>query len=268
MAMTTRAAQIVATGVDTFNATINAGLPSGSNLIGNVSISAMSGLAISANNIGLVNTNADAALTVGTAPAKAHIVGAIYNSTPPAPTTGQTMALQLDSAGKLLTNTAVTIGGLSTGSNTIGSIAGISSAPSATPTITASSYTSGFEIGGKMTFAIGGQGSGVLQSIRVTSKSIQTTGVKLYLFDTNPTNSTWTDHAAPAINAADVSFLRGCFDMLIYDNGLGTHTIWNFEGIGMSFVGATLYGILVAAGTGLSFTSTSDITVKLGVMCD
>jgi hypothetical protein len=267
IAMTSRAAQIVATGTDTFNATINSGLPTGANLLGNVSISTMAGLATSANIIGLVNTNADAALSVGTAPAKAFITGGIYNTSAPAPTNGQTMALQMDSVGKLIVNAAVTIGGLSTGANVIGSVAGISGAPSVTPTITASSYSSLQIIGGKMTFAVGGQGSGVLQSIKVTAKSIQSCGLKLYIFDSNPSNSTWTDRTSPAINAADVAALRSTFDLSIYDNGLGTMTIWLYEGIGMSFVGANLYGILLMSGSG-TFSSTSDINVKLGIMCD
>lgn len=45
-------------------------------------------------------TNADAAIAAGTAPSKALISGGVYNSTEPSPTTGQTMATQLDSKGR------------------------------------------------------------------------------------------------------------------------------------------------------------------------
>jgi hypothetical protein len=47
-------------------------------------------------------TNADAAIAAGTAPSKALVAGAVYNSSAPAPTTGQTLALQTDASGRLL----------------------------------------------------------------------------------------------------------------------------------------------------------------------
>jgi hypothetical protein len=51
-----------------------------------------------------VATNADAAIAPGTAPSKAVVIGGVYNATPPAPTTGQTMALQQDADGSLYVN--------------------------------------------------------------------------------------------------------------------------------------------------------------------
>jgi hypothetical protein len=142
---------------------------------------------------------------------------------------------------------------------------------SVTPTITATTYTALLpEIGGLMTFAIGGSGSGVLESIRVTSKTKQTTALSLFLFDTNPTNSTWTDHALPAINAADVGFVMGSFNLGAPTNALGTHALWNLSGIGFSFVGANLYGILMntSGSTTVTFGSTTDVTVKIGIIDD
>jgi hypothetical protein len=156
---------------------------------------------------------------------------------------------------------------INAGANAIGSIIGRTSNPSVTPSTTVGAYTAGQEVGGLMTFAIGGAGSGLLESIRVTCKSVQATSLKLYIFDTNPTNSTWSDKTTPAINAADVSFLRGVFLLSSPDSGLGTHTIWNLEGIACSFIGASLYGVLVCVGTP-TFASASDITVKLGVVDD
>ena len=140
------------------------------------------------------------------------------------------------------------------------------------PTVTASSaYTLNNQVGGLLTFAsaTGPLLSGILQSIRVTSKSVQTTGLKLYFFTTNPTNSTWTDKTAPAINAADIPFLAGEYTLGGADSGLGTHTIWNLDGIGKAFASATstLYGILVTTGTP-TFASTSDISVTISVLKD
>jgi hypothetical protein len=46
-----------------------------------------------------VVTNADAAIAPGTAPSKALVAGGVFNSSAPAPTNGQTLALQLDQGG-------------------------------------------------------------------------------------------------------------------------------------------------------------------------
>jgi hypothetical protein len=67
----------------------------------------------------LVATNADAAIGAGTAPAKAHIAGGVYNSTPPTLTTGQTAALQLDADGSLFANIR---DALPAGTNVIGHV--------------------------------------------------------------------------------------------------------------------------------------------------
>lgn len=139
---------------------------------------------------------------------------------------------------------------------------------SVTPTITAATYTAGFVLGGKLTFAVGNVASGILQSISVTAKTIQTTALKVYVFDSNPTNSTWTDHAAPAINAADAPFLRGMYPIFSPDNGLGTHTIWNLEGIGASFVAGNLYAIVTIVTTTTVAFAAGEVIVKLGVMGD
>ncbi len=50
---------------------------------------------------GTVSTNADAAIGAGTAPSKALVGGAVYNSTEISPSTGQTFAVQGDSKGRL-----------------------------------------------------------------------------------------------------------------------------------------------------------------------
>jgi hypothetical protein len=49
-----------------------------------------------------VGTNADASIGAGTAPSKALAVAGVYNSSLPSPSNGQTVAIQLDSAGQLL----------------------------------------------------------------------------------------------------------------------------------------------------------------------
>lgn len=82
-------------------------LPAGANSIGTVVLGAGSAavgtvtLGAGSAAVGTVSTNADAALSAGTAPAKALAVAAQYNKTVPAPTDTQSLSLQTDSVGNL-----------------------------------------------------------------------------------------------------------------------------------------------------------------------
>jgi hypothetical protein len=74
-------------------------LASGSAVIGKIGIDQTT-----PGSTNLVATNADAAIGAGTAPAKSHIAGGVYNSPAPTLTAGQTAALQLDADGSLYSN--------------------------------------------------------------------------------------------------------------------------------------------------------------------
>lgn len=138
------------------------------------------------------------------------------------------------------------------------------------PTVTAAAYTAGNVVGGLMTFAnvFDSANSGMLQSIRVRSKSVQTTPLKLYLFAASPTG-TYTDKTAPAASAADALAIIGPFPLTSADSGLGTETTWVLDAIGAAIVGASanLYGVLVATGSP-TWASTSDISVELTTLKD
>jgi len=161
---------------------------------------------------------------------------------------------------------------LSAGSAVIGSVLGRTSKVAVTPTVTASSaYVSGNEAGGLMTFSsvFDSANSGILQSIRIRCKTVQSTGFKLYLFTANPSNSTWTDKTNPAIAAADIPAVVGPFSLTAPDSGLGTETTWEMDAIGAAIVsGSTgLYGVLVCTATP-TFGSTSDVSVEITVLKD
>ncbi|MGH6839475.1 MAG: hypothetical protein ACREDT_11875, partial [Methylocella sp.] len=160
--------------------------------------------------------------------------------------------------------------GIAAGTNAIGAIIGRTTMATATPAVTSNgAYAAGNEIGGLLTFAIGGAGSGTLMSMRVTSKSILATALKAYIFSANPTNTTWRDKTAPTIAAADIASLLAVVPLNSPDSGLGTHTIWNAGAIGEQFVAANLYVVLICgAAATLTSASTSDITVQLGVSDD
>lgn len=137
-----------------------------------------------------------------------------------------------------------------------------------TPTVTAGAYSSGFEVGGLITFTnmfrSSAQGApdqgGIAQSIRLNVKSTQTATFKAYEFTSNPSNSTWTDHAAPAINAADVFAVGGPITLQNPDSSLGTMTVYNADQIARAHVAAQQadYWILVTTGTP-TFASTTDL---------
>ena len=163
------------------------------------------------------------------------------------------------------------VGTVSLANNTV-NVQGKTSSVTVTPTVNTSAYTANYEVGGLMTFAsvVGTVGSGLLQSVRLNCKSTQTTTFKLFLFNTNPANTTWTDHAAPAIVATDVPSIIEVVYLTTAESGLGTHTFYSVDSIGKSFVipsGNSLYGVLTTTGTP-TFASNSDISVTLNVIQD
>ena len=147
---------------------------------------------------------------------------------------------------------------------------------SVTPVVTAGlAYGAGNIVGGLLHFQNcfrAAQPTALLQTWGILSKSVQTTAFRLYLFNQNPTHSTWTDKSAPNINAADIPFLipgAGVFAVSNNDSGLGTVTVY---GAGLQFcviqsASTDLYGILTCTGTP-TFASTSDLTIQLGIQQD
>jgi hypothetical protein len=154
-------------------------------------------------------------------------------------------------------------------------VTGRTGQPTATPIVTASSpYNAGNLVGGLMTFTncfASGLTSGVLQSIVIRAKSVQTATFKLYIFSQQPTNTTWTNKTVPNINVLDLPFLIDVFLFAAPDSGLGTMTIYTQDGLGKSIAntanGQDLWGLLVTTGTP-TFASFSDISVTLGILQD
>jgi hypothetical protein len=149
-----------------------------------------------------------------------------------------------------------------------GTLASSPASASATPTITASSYTAGYEVGGLMTFSSvlsALTDYGALSKIVLTSKSVQTAQFKLYVFSSNPSASTWTDHVAPSINVADIPKLVGVYTLAAADTSLGTVALYNRDlnpNAAILSSGVNVYCVLVTTGTP-TFASTSDLTLAL-----
>lgn len=159
------------------------------------------------------------------------------------------------------------------GTNGIGNVGGKTVSVCVTPTVTtANSYGVNYVIGGKLTFAnaFTSAGSGILQSVAVTIKKVETSGFTFVPFNADPSNSTWTDAAVAAINAADVAAVREPVNLTAY-SGLGTHTVAYAAGLGQAMAPGTtsLYGVLIAnAALTNQFTSTSDVQVCVKVLQD
>lgn len=138
-----------------------------------------------------------------------------------------------------------------------------------TPTVALTAYSAGNVVGGLLRFTnvFGGSLRGTLTDLLVKCKSVQTTGYTLFLFNQNPTHTTWTDKAAPAINAADIPYLLGAWALGAANSGLGTETTNQLNNINaaISANSQDLYGILTCVATP-TYLSASDITVSVRVL--
>ena len=141
-----------------------------------------------------------------------------------------------------------------------------------TPTVTAGAYTTGMVAGGKLTLSSAVRasgGSGIIQNVSVTKKTALTAPYDVYFFNTDPTNSTFTDNAALALNVADLPYLIGvahCNDLV--DNG--TPKTLQATSIALPFklaTGTSLFAVVVIRG-GETLASTSALVVNVGILQD
>ncbi len=158
------------------------------------------------------------------------------------------------------------------GTTHIGYVGGTTVSITATPTITASSaYTAKYEVGGLITLAnaFGSANSGRIDSLILTSKSVQTIGFTVHFFRSNPTNSTWADKTALAINASDIPYYIGAYALSNPNSDMGTVTIYTLDAVSklVSASGTSLYAIIETTGTP-TFTSTSDLTLTVVISQD
>lgn len=143
---------------------------------------------------------------------------------------------------------------------------------SATPTITSgSAYTANRVVGTpfKLAGLLGRANSGLIQSALLELLSAQTVEFVLYIFSAQPIG-TFTDNAAPVINAADIPNLLARIDFPTAYSELGVgHTHYEVNGIGKAIAGvvADLWGVLLTKGAP-TFTSTTDVTITVTTLID
>lgn len=132
------------------------------------------------------------------------------------------------------------------------------------PAVTAGAYTTGQVVGGLISIA-NVPPQGIVQSVLCTVKTALTAPYDVFFFDTNPSNSTFTDNQALAINTADLPSLLGVAHCTDAVSG-GTPEVLQATGVALPFALAatTLYVVVVIRG-GQTFASTTafNLTVKI-----
>jgi hypothetical protein len=148
-------------------------------------------------------------------------------------------------------------------SSYIGRFGGVTTEVCVTPIVTAGTYSAGTVGGGMIALpnAFLTANAGVLQSVRLTSKSAQTAEFDIVFFSALP-STVFTDYAAPAIVAADALLAQPPIKLTNNYSGLGTDTIYGADAIGrpINEVGSSAYAVITTTGTP-TFASTSDITL-------
>lgn len=155
------------------------------------------------------------------------------------------------------------------------SIVPVTERQSQTPTVTTgSAYASGNVVGGLLTFGPlvrRESGGGILNTVILRDKSGQAGTYDLFLFDQNPTNSTFTDKSAVAINTADLSKVIGVLTIAAVKLGAAsTMGVSTLNSANLSFKltsGSTIWGVLVVRGTP-TYAGASDVSVDLVVVPD
>lgn len=188
--------------------------------------------------------------------------------------TGQAVSVKAAGLGANTTDTSLVVT-LNTGNNTIGSVSGLSSgaAVEVVPTVNSTATYANVNImGGIMTFSnilplV--TFNGILESLTLKFKNtVQTGQYQVALFTASPTG-TFNDKAVAAIANTDAALLTGIFTLSNALSSLGTHTIYNLDGIGKQIVGSSnsLYAVVVATnGTTVNCTSTSDMSLRIGMI--
>lgn len=137
-------------------------------------------------------------------------------------------------------------------SNYIGRVGGVTTEVCAVPVVTAGLYAAGNSVGGLIVLpnAFLSANAGILTSIRLTIKSVQTVEFDVTLFSSLP-STTFTDHAAPAIVAADTLLAQPTIKLTNNSSVLGTMTVYGSDNIGRAIkqAGSAAYAVVVTTGT-------------------
>lgn len=124
-------------------------------------------------------------------------------------------------------------------------------------------YSTGDLVGGLLTILESAVG-GLIQSVIITDLAKQNIAKDVVFFDTNPSNTTFTENATLDIDDADLLDVIGVVPVLDWfsfsDNSIGQAL-----NLAIPFVNTPLYAALVERGTA-NYASTSDLTIRIGIL--
>lgn len=153
-------------------------------------------------------------------------------------------------------------------------IASVTKTVEATPTISTSAYAAGDLVGDKITLSGAARvtgATGIIQSIVIVDDADQGAEIDVVFFDTDPSNTTFTDNSA--FDAADDD-LENCIGVVTVaasdyasfnDNAVGTAA-----NVGLAFEVSgsnAIYAALVTRGTP-TYAATDDVTLRVTVLQD
>ena len=149
---------------------------------------------------------------------------------------------------------------------------GIYNSALVTPVVSAAAYAAGNVVGTLLTFtgiARDAATGGLIQSVTAAFASGVVPSLDVIFFSASPTNSTFTNNAALAINAADRGLVEGVAHLS--DStllGASAPSLVQAQNLALAFAGltaGTLYAVVVAR-SAVTLTSTSDLVLSVSVV--
>jgi hypothetical protein len=154
----------------------------------------------------------------------------------------------------------------------LGQIGGTVAVLTPTVTVDAALYATGDNMGGKLTLTgmtRVAAGSGMIQSVVITSKAVQTATFDVIFFNADPSASTFTTNVAQALDDADLAKIIGvaqCNTVV----ALTDCSIHQATNVAMPFklpAGTSGYAAIVVRGAPTP-ASTSDLSISIRVLQD
>lgn len=141
--------------------------------------------------------------------------------------------------------------------------------------VSTSIYASGDIVGGKLTLPnavrVSG-GTGMIQSIMVIDQDNQKPVFDLLIFDRDPSNGTYSDNGAFTIHASDAPFLIRRISVSAGDwTTIGGIGIADLDALGRTInanSGTSLYGLIILNGSTPTYTASTKLTIKIGILRD
>lgn len=124
-------------------------------------------------------------------------------------------------------------------------------------------YASGDLVGGKLTLSEKAQG-GLIHSVVITDLAGQNVDKDVFFFDTNPSNTTFTENGAIAIHSTDLATILGVAAVDTWFSG-GTGSVGQALNLALPFVNTPLYAAIVERGAA-NYASTADLTIRIGIL--